>query len=116
MYADGNRNGVLTADIQRGIDPPLMPSEQLPALFDGVDFGAIPGLPPIDSGGTPPGQRPGQAWDKQHRYVQFGRYLVSRQPVHPWPQRRSVRRSHSGETGRTRVLKFDAVARRWRPL
>ena len=35
-YVDGNRNGVLTRDIDDGTDPPLTPPVQLEALFPGV--------------------------------------------------------------------------------
>jgi len=60
-YADGDGDGILTADILAGIDPPIGPARDLPGRYEGVDFGlldtAIPALPP---GGAPllPGSDP----------------------------------------------------------
>jgi len=54
-YVDGNRNGVLASDMRSGVDWQHGAIERLPDQFTGVDFGVIPGLPPIDSGGAPPG-------------------------------------------------------------
>src|SRR5262249_28915860 len=57
VYADGNGNGVRTADIQRGVDKALTLAERLPLLFRGVDFGVAPNVPAVD-GGSPPGSDP----------------------------------------------------------
>jgi len=57
-FVDGNRNGVLTREIDSGVDPPLRPAERLSEQFTGVDFGTLPNLPPIDAGGTAPGTDP----------------------------------------------------------
>jgi type II secretory pathway pseudopilin PulG len=57
-YVDGNRNGVLTDDIQHGIDRLITAIERLPDQFSGVDFGANPALPAVDAGGKPPGADP----------------------------------------------------------
>ncbi|HKQ96915.1 MAG TPA: prepilin-type N-terminal cleavage/methylation domain-containing protein [Candidatus Polarisedimenticolia bacterium] len=60
-YADGDGDGLLTADILNGVDPPLGPARDLPSRYEGVDFGlldtAVPALPP---GGAPlpPGSDP----------------------------------------------------------
>src|SRR6185436_2024995 len=58
VYLDGNGNGVLTSDIASGVDRQINAAEQLRDRFAGVDFGAVPGLPPIDPGGTAPGTDP----------------------------------------------------------
>src|SRR4029078_9319283 len=58
VYVDGNRNGVRSTDIQKGTDRQLMPAERLVDQFPGVDFGALPGLPAADVGGTPPSRAP----------------------------------------------------------
>ena len=116
MYVDGNRNGVLTRDIQRGADPRIGAVERLSDQFTGVDFGAIPGLPAVDSGGTPPGADPirlgagnlvsfsaagtsssGSVYIRGRRTAQFVVRVF-------------------GETGKTRVLKFDGRSRQWKPL
>jgi prepilin-type N-terminal cleavage/methylation domain-containing protein len=115
-YVDGNGNGVRTADILRAIDPPIRPAERLRDLFSGVDFGVLPALPAVESGGAPPGGDP----------VKFGAaniltftpagtsssgslYVLGRKGA------QYVVRIF-GETGKTRVLKFDPRARRWKPL
>jgi hypothetical protein len=115
-YADGNRNGVLTRDIQRGVDRLVIATERLPEQFTGVEFGAIPGLPPVDPGGTPPGTDPirlgagniasfsalgtsssGTVYIRSGRDVQYAVRIF-------------------GETGRTRMLKFDPRTRQWKQL
>ena len=116
VYLDGNRNGVLTRDIQKGVDTLIATAERLPDQFPGVDVGVLPGLPPVDSGGTPPGSDPvrlgagniasfsavgtattGTIYVRGRRDVQYAGRIV-------------------GETGKTRLLKFDARTRRWKPL
>jgi hypothetical protein len=116
VYVDGNRNGVLTRDIQRGTDRLIGMPERLPDQFTGVDFGAIPGLPPVDSGGTPPGTDPvrlgsgnlasfaaagtsssGTVYIRSQRDAQYAVRIF-------------------GETGRIRMWKFDRGRRQWRPL
>lgn len=49
-YVDGNRNGVLTRDIERGIDRPITAGERLDYHFSGVAFGIQPGVTGIESG------------------------------------------------------------------
>lgn len=44
MFADGNENGIRTADIGDGIDKPLAPPERLMAKFQGVRIGVAEGL------------------------------------------------------------------------
>ena len=43
IYRDGNRNGVLTADIESGIDRQIEPPVRLSQLFPGVHIGLAPG-------------------------------------------------------------------------
>jgi prepilin-type N-terminal cleavage/methylation domain-containing protein len=116
VYVDGNRNGVLTRDIQRGVDRLVIATERLPEQFNGVEFGAIPGLPPVDPGGTSPGTDPirlgagniasfsalgtsssGTVYIRSGRDVQYAVRIF-------------------GETGRTRMLKFDPRTRQWKQL
>lgn len=49
-YVDGNRNGVLTRDIARGIDLPITANERLDYHFSGVQFGIQPDVAGIDPG------------------------------------------------------------------
>src|SRR5207253_7762094 len=55
---DGNGDGVRTADITKGIDRRVGAIECLPDNYVGVDFGLLPGLPPLDPGGPAPGSDP----------------------------------------------------------
>jgi type II secretory pathway pseudopilin PulG len=116
MYADGNGNGVLTRDIQSGVDPSVSPVDRLSDRFKDVEFGALAGLPSVDPGGTPPGIDP----------IRFGVsdmavftatgtsssgsvYLLSRGGA-----QYAVR--VYGETGRTRILKFHPGSGLWTPI
>jgi type II secretory pathway pseudopilin PulG len=112
-YIDGNGNGVLTREIQSGVDPAVGLPEQLSQQFSGVDFGALPGLPPIDPGGTAPGSDPirlGSA--NSASFSPLGSatagtvYILGRGGA-----QYAVR--IFGETGKTRLLKFDRRTRRW---
>jgi type II secretory pathway pseudopilin PulG len=116
LYVDGNRNGVLALDIQRGVDRSIAAIERLPDQFSGIEFGVVPGLPPIDAGGAAPGADPihlgassiasfsavgtatsGTVYIRSRRGAQYAVRIL-------------------GETGRTRMLKFEPRARKWRQL
>jgi len=115
VFVDGNRNGVLTRDIQRSIDRSIGARERLSEQFAGVEFGVIPGLPGID-GGAPPGSDPirlgvgnaasfsaagtsstGTVYIRGRRDSQYAVRIF-------------------GDTGKTRLLKFDRAIWQWRPL
>ena len=49
-YVDGNRNGVLTRDIDDQIDKPITTDERLDYHFSGVAFGIQAGVTGIDAG------------------------------------------------------------------
>ena len=116
VYLDGNRNGVLSRDIQRGVDRLVTAVERLPEQFAGIEFGAIPGLPPVDRGGPPPGTDPirlgsgniatfsalgtsstGTVYIRSRRDAQYAVRLF-------------------GETGKTRMLKFEPRTGQWKQL
>jgi hypothetical protein len=112
-YVDGNSNGVLAREIQSGVDRPVGPSEQLSQQFTGVDFGTLPGLPAIDAGGSAPGSDPirlGSA--NSASFSPLGSatagtvYILGRGGA-----QYAVR--IFGETGKTRLLKFDRRTNRW---
>jgi hypothetical protein len=112
-YVDGNGNGVLAREVQSGVDRAVGAPEQLTEQFTGVDFGALPGLPPIDAGGTAPAGDPirlGAA--NSASFSPFGAatagtvYILGRGGA-----QYAVR--IFGETGKTRLLKFDRRTRRW---
>jgi prepilin-type N-terminal cleavage/methylation domain-containing protein len=109
-YADGNGNGVRTADIRRGVDPPLGAPEQLRDHFAGVGFGLLPGIPDADGAmsGTD-GVRIGSA-----------RILTLAPDGTATPGTLYVRGRRAqygvrvlGMTGRTRVMKYNPGDRTW---
>jgi hypothetical protein len=113
-YVDGNRNGILTSDITSGIDRPIGAAERLGDSFTGVEFGTIPGLPAVDSGSSPPGSDPIRlgsgdivSFNASGSSSSGSLYMKSR-------SRQFVVRLY-GDTGKTRILMFDAASRRWGP-
>lgn len=115
VYADGNRNGIRTRDIQRGIDRALGATERLADHFTGVDFGAIRNLPPVDPGGTPPGDDPIRIGaGNLATFTTAGTATAGSVYIRGRTAQYVVR--IFGETGKTRVLKFDSRTRQWRPL
>jgi type II secretory pathway pseudopilin PulG len=116
VYVDGNGNGVLSRDIQNGVDRPIGAVERLPEQFTGVDIGVLPGLPPIDAGGTPPGSDPirlgagnSASFSATGTSTSGTVYLRGRGGA-----QYAVR--VFGDTGRTRRLKFDRAVWQWKPL
>jgi hypothetical protein len=116
VYLDGNGNGVLTAEIASGVDRRINATERLRDHFAGVEFGAVPGLPAIDPGGTAPGNDPirlgasslatftplgtsssGTVYIRGRRDAQYAVRIF-------------------GDTGKTRLLKFVHASGRWSPL
>ncbi len=116
VYLDGNRNGVLTRDIERGVDLPIAAPERLPDQFPGVEFGALPDLPPVDPGGTPPGSDPIRLGASS--LASFTAMGTSSSGTVYIRSRRDAQYAVRvfGETGKTRMLKFERSTRRWRPL
>jgi len=116
MYVDGNRNGVLARDIQRGADRRLGAVERLPDQFPGVDFGALLGLPAVDSGSAPPGSDPIRLG--AGNVVSFSATGTA-SPGSIYIRGRGTAQfvvRILGVTGKTRVLKFDGRSRLWKPL
>ena len=114
-YVDGNGNGVLSADIRDGTDPQLGATERLESSFHDVSFGTLAGLPPVDAGGTPPGADP----------IHLGASnIASFSPAGTSSSGSVFVRSGTcqlvvrvyGDTAKTRILRFEARSRQWRPL
>ena len=104
-FQDGNRNGVLTRDIQQGIDVSIDPPLRLWQLFPGVVFGLTPGAPgssPVQlSGGsnllsfTPTGTATsGTIYIRGPDGTQWGVRIL-------------------GATARTRLLRLDPKTGQW---
>ena len=112
-YVDGNRNGVLSGDITRGIDTPITPDERLDHHFSGIAFGILPNVTSLD-----PGQ-PFNAGDP----VQIGSStLLSFSPLGSSTSGTLFIRGQRGTqfavrvlgaTGRTRTFEFHFGEARW---
>jgi prepilin-type N-terminal cleavage/methylation domain-containing protein len=112
-FVDGNRNGVLARDIDRGIDLPLTSPERLAYRFDGVDFGIHPFVTNPD---------PGEAFDVNDP-VQIGNTtLLSFNPQGSSTSGTLFIRGRQGTqfavrvlgpTGRSRILHFRSSDGRW---
>lgn len=114
-YTDGNGNGVRTRDIQGGADPRIGPVERLADQFVGVDFGVLPGLPPVDAGSAPPGTDPIKLGSSNIlTFTALGTSSSGSLYLRGRRNAQYVIRIF-GETGKTRVLKFDARAQQWKP-
>jgi hypothetical protein len=116
VYVDGNGNGVLARDIQRGLDRRIGVVERLSDQFPGVDFGAIAGLPAIDPGGTPPGTDPIRLGAGNS--VSFAALGTSSSGTVYLRGRSGSQYAVRifGDTGKTRRLKFDRAVWQWKPL
>jgi type II secretory pathway pseudopilin PulG len=115
-YVDGNGDGVHTRDVQAGIDGRLGPVERLGDRFSGVEFGALPGLPPVDAGSPPPGNDPIRLGASSlASFSASGTATSGSVYVRGRKDAQYVVRIY-GATGRVRVLTFDGHARRWKPL
>ena len=116
VYLDGNRNGVRATDIQRGTDTRLVPPERLPDQFPGVDFGAIPGIPAVDPGSTAPGTDPIRLGSSNMAtFAASGTSSSGSLYIRGRRNAQYVVRIY-GQTGKTRILKFDARSRQWKGL
>ena len=115
IYIDGNGDGVRTPDIKDGIDRAVGVIERLPVNFAGVDFGLLPALPPVDSDSPPPGTDPIKLGSSTLlSYSSTG--TSSSGSVYIRGRRVQYVIRILGDTGRTRVLKFDPQSGRWKAL
>jgi type II secretory pathway pseudopilin PulG len=115
-FIDGNGNGIRTRDIQDGNDPPIGAVERVADRFAGVDFGILPGLPPIDIGAALPGTDPIKlASSNILTFTALGTSSSGSLYVRGRRQAQYVIRV-LGETGRVHVLKFDPGTRTWKPV
>jgi type II secretory pathway pseudopilin PulG len=115
VYTDGNRNGVRAADIAAGRDPEVRAPRRLADAFPGVDFGAVPGLPAVDTSGSPPGTDPIRlgAGDMV-TFTPLGTATTGSLYIRGKHDVQYVVRVF-GETGKTRLLKFNRWSHTWNP-
>jgi type II secretory pathway pseudopilin PulG len=115
-YVDGNRNGVRTHDIDRGVDRRLGGVERLGDSFKGVEFGTIRDLPAVDPGGAEPGGDPIRLGASGFAtFTALGTATPGSLYVRSARGAQYVIRIF-GETGKTRVLRFNARTSQWVPL
>ena len=115
VYRDGNRNGVLSHDIQNGVDRRINAAERLGDQFAGVDFGAVPGLPPIDPGGTAPGNDPIRLGASSlATFTALGTSSTGTVYIRGRRDAQYAVRIF-GDTGKTRIVKFVHGTGRWSP-
>jgi len=112
LYQDGNHDGVLARDIQAGTDRLLGVVERLPEQFPGVDFGTLPAVAGVE-GSAPPGTDPirlGPAdavtFTPSGTASSGSLYVLGRGAT------QYVVRIY-GETGRTRILRYNPRLRAW---
>ncbi len=112
VFEDGNGNGVLATDISSGIDQPVGPPERLPDLYPGVDFGALPTIPGVE-GGPAPGRDPVRLGSADSvTFTPLGTATPGSLYLRGRSSTQYVVRIY-GETGRTRILKYSPLTRRW---
>lgn len=116
IYVDGNGDGVRTPDIKNGIDRGLGAIERLSDNYAGVAFGLLPGLPPVDPGSPAPGTDPIKLGSSNLlSYSSIGTSSSGSMYIRGRGQTQYVIRI-LGDTGRTRVLKFNLRSRQWEAL
>jgi type II secretory pathway pseudopilin PulG len=115
VFQDGNGNGVLTNEIKSGVDRRLSAAESLRDNFKGIDFGAVPGLPAIDPGGTPPGNDPIRLGISSIlTFTARGSSSTGTVYIRGGGAQYAVR--VFGDTGKSRMLKFNHRTGRWSPI
>ena len=111
---DGNRNGVRATDLQTGIDRVVDHRERLADKFAGVDFGALPGLPPVDPSGTAPGADPIRLGSSDMiTFTPLGSSSPGSLYVRGRGSVQYVLRMFA-ETGRIRILRYYPGTREWK--
>jgi len=118
LYRDGDDDGVLTRDIDKGVDPEVSPPRRLAHLGKGVGFGFPPGPPPTDPGS------PGRQLDRLEDPIRFNQSdLASFSPLGAATagsvyltdgRSRLTAVRVFNRTGKVRVLSYDPKERVWR--
>jgi hypothetical protein len=115
-HVDGNGDGLRARDIARGIDPPVWRAERLFDNFSGIDFGVTTDIPAVEAGGDPPGLDPIKLGGSN--ILSFSALGTSTSGSLYIRSRRGAQYVIRvfGDTGKTRLLKFNPGTRRWLPL
>lgn len=117
LYRDGDGDGVLSADIVAGVDPPEQPRRELAALGRRVRFGFPPGVVPRDPG------NPRRRLDRLEDPIRFNRSdIASFDPLGTsTPGSLYLTDGYGlvavrvfGRTGKVKVITYDRDTERWR--
>jgi type II secretory pathway pseudopilin PulG len=116
VYVDGNRNGVRTIDIRAGIDTAIAPPEHLSDQFPRIDFGTMPGLPAVDPEDPPPDRDPIRlGTGNLATFTGSGTSSTGSIYIRGPGSAQFVVRLF-GQTGKSRILKFNPQSRTWIPM
>lgn len=118
LYRDGDGDGVRSADIDAGVDPPVGPPRRLAHFGAAARLGFPPGAAPRDPGS------PGRRLDRLDDPIRFNRSdIASFSPLEGATPgtvyltdgaRRLVAVRVTGRTGRVRILAYDPDEESWR--
>ncbi len=113
-YRDANGNGVLSAEVNAGIDPMISAAETLDGHFEGVTFGILAGVRPIDGGALlDPASSPIRAGaSAMISFSALGGATPSTLYIAGRGNYQFAVRV-LGDTGRVRVLQYDFHASKW---
>ena len=112
LVADGNRNGLKTAELLAGIDRALGDPEMVGGHFSGVSFGLWDGMP--DADGLPAGGTDGVRFGASKLVALNADGSCSSGTLYiRGPARSQYAVRLLGSTGRIRLLKFDAPRGIW---
>jgi type II secretory pathway pseudopilin PulG len=115
VYLDGNRDGVRTRDIDRGIDRRITPIERLTDNFPGVAFAVPAGLPAVDTGPATDGDPLKLGSGNLLSFSALGSSSSGSVYVRGRRGSQYVIRAF-GETGKVRALKLDRGGTHWMPV
>jgi type II secretory pathway pseudopilin PulG len=113
-YLDGNRNGVLSRDIARGIDRPITTELRLDQEFPGIAFGIYPGVTAIDPGETMNASDPIQIGNSTLMSFNPNGSCTAGTLYIRGPRANQFAVRVLGVTGRSRILHFDFQEQKWR--
>jgi prepilin-type N-terminal cleavage/methylation domain-containing protein len=110
--ADGNRNGLRTAELASGVDRVLSEPERIDSHFHGVAFGLHEGVP--DADGHPAGSLDGVRIGASRLLAVNADGTATSGTLYLRGRGRSQYAVRVlGVTGRVRILKYDGVRHRW---
>jgi prepilin-type N-terminal cleavage/methylation domain-containing protein len=111
LVADGNRNGVRTAELASGVDRVLSTPERIDAHFSGVSFGLQDDVPDVD--GRASGREGVRIGASRLLVVNVDGTATSGTLYLRGPGRSQYAVRILGVTGRVRLLRFDLLQQRW---